>query len=359
MVKKRLLSFAHFGEAQFFLSDPNLAFKKSSSYDFFFEGNGVDLILTGEGIFQTLFRLTQILTQASYRNGYQDCLNIGIAGSIAPHLKKYDLAQIRTVYFLQGKSFEFHTFTSSSAKLSSTILYDVVTSQDRIIEQQIKSDISGFGDMVDRELWAIAYVCHQFNLPWDSYKIISDEFDSKTHCRLIFDEKDTFAKALHEKLSSQILQSQRVDLTSKSATELEQHQLGWVEELLNNTELHWTHSLKADFNKVVKLLSADSLPMAQANIQQILANSKLSPKVKVMKIIHELRALTNPLMAEYRKQRQALVDTWARRGIMIQFDPQGENLELQFRFTASTQQGLKKKVESLNQFIEIENLDRL
>jgi hypothetical protein len=44
---------------------------------------------------------------------------------------------------------------------------------------------------------------------------------------------------------------------------------------------------------------------------------------------------------------------------MIQFDPQGENLELQFRFTASTQQGLKKKVESLNQFIEIENLDRL
>jgi len=359
MIKKRLLSFAHFGEAQFFLSDPRFAFKKSSQYDFFFEGDSVDLILTGEGIFQTLFRLTQILTDTRGTQRYQDCLNIGIAGSLTPDLKKYDISQVRTVYYLKEKSFEFQSFTSSNSKVSGTINYDVVTSHDRVIDQQIKAEISGFGDMVDRELWALAFVCHQFNLPWNSYKLISDELSFKTDCKLIYEARDTFAKLLHEKLHLQILPSEKIDQSNEISNTTKHEDLDWIETLLNSSNLHWTQTLKAEFIKLTQLLSSESLLLAQTKSQEMLAHSKLSPKVKAMKIVDELRALTNPLMAEYRNQRQILADTWARHGIVIQFDPKGENLELQFRFKARTQLGLKKKVASLQRFIETENIDQL
>jgi hypothetical protein len=64
-------------------------------------------------------------------------------------------------------------------------------------------------------------------------------------------------------------------------------------------------------------------------------------------------------MAEYKRKRDRLAEIWGSKGILIQYDSKGENLDLVIKFSCSTQQGLQNKVSVLKQMLESENLDQL
>jgi nucleoside phosphorylase len=358
MTKKILLSFAHFGEAQFFLNDPDFRFKKNAETPYFYEGEDCDLILTGEGVTSALFRVTQILEKKGLKNAstYHGVINLGIVGSISPNLKIWDVISVRTVYNLIAHEMQFHSFTSR--EISGLRSVDLVTVQDRLLDVKSKVEVAGFGDVIDRELWAVAYVCHQYKLPWYSLKVVSDNFDHETDCKLIFNQKEEFSKILkeiylkHNPFSSDITRSQ-VNLVD------EKPNLSLEHKILNDPKFHWTESLKNEFKKFFNLILDDQVAGVEKIILSLTQDKSLTPKVRSIKLIEELRGKSNPLMAEYRRKRDQLAKRWGSKGIVIQYDPKGEKLDLVFKFSCSTQRGFQNKVSVLKQMLESENLDQL
>jgi nucleoside phosphorylase len=358
MTQKTLLSFAHPGEAQFFLNDPDFRFKKNAELPYFYEGEDCDLILTGEGVTSALFRITQVLEKMNVQKGtlYRGVINLGIVGSISSKLKIWDVVSVRTVYNLVAHKMQFHSFTSQITSALTSV--DLVTVQDRVLDFKSKVEISGFGDVIDRELWALAYVCQNYKLPWYSLKVVSDNLTQETDCKLIFDQKEEFSKILKESyLKHDPFHSEKPGTQSKLETgELN---LTLEQKILNHPNFHWTESLKNEFKKFLNLVSDVQEVRVENMIESLVQDTSLTPKVRSIKLIEELRSISNPLMAEYKRKRDRLAEIWGSKGILIQYDSKGENLDLVIKFSCSTQQGLQNKVSVLKQMLESENLDQL
>lgn len=353
MNNKNLLSFAHYGEAQFFLSQ--LSFKKSSEIDGLFEGETCDLLITGEGMTSVLYLMTRVLSLKG-QGYYQRCLNFGVVGSLSSKLKIQDVFQVRSVYQLIDQSLQFTSFTCQP--ILNLKFFDLVTAQTRVLDPQTKREISGFGDAIDRELWAVAFVCHQMRLPWQSIKVVSDEVHDATSCSAVLEQKDIFAELLWSAYQRLIAPQFKVLASQSSSARSDLR--GKLESFLDHPQFYWTESLKNEFNSRVSTIKGEQAhSLIESEAKKLLNDISLAPKVRAIKLVDSLRVASNPLMFEYRKKRQEIVTKWAERGIQITFDPKGEQLALNFKFSAATQLGLKNKIQVLNHFIEGENLDQL
>jgi nucleoside phosphorylase len=189
----KLLTFAHRGEAQAFLS----AFQ-FKPVDFFFDGllksQNFYLLITGEGV-QSASEKT-ISTLARFNDEIVEVINLGVAGSVTEKLKKNDLIWIRTAYAHHAEKLEFKSFTSALPAH-----HDCMTAFSRVLDVNEKKKLSLFADIVDRELWAVASAAHLFKKPFRSLKIISDEMKNAESdiCKFIKEEAALFSeKLLHE-----------------------------------------------------------------------------------------------------------------------------------------------------------------
>ena len=59
------------------------------------------------------------------------------------------------------------------------------------------------------------------------------------------------------------------------------------------------------------------------------------------------RQLINPILDQYIRQRQVLVDRWRSNGIYLSFDQKGENLAWMVKFEFQTRQGYQQKMRLL------------
>ncbi len=186
----RLLTFAHRGEAQSFLSA--YPFRP---VDFFFDGllksDDYYLLITGEGPHNASEKTISVL--AAFASEITDVYNIGVAGSLNPKLKKYDLVWIRTAYAHHAEKLEFKSFSSHNPSAAN----DCITAYHRILDSDEKLKFSHFANLVDRELWAVASAATLFKKPFQSLKIISDDLDIEGEvCKFVKNEAPLFSEKL-------------------------------------------------------------------------------------------------------------------------------------------------------------------
>ncbi|RPJ69138.1 MAG: hypothetical protein EHM20_16720, partial [Alphaproteobacteria bacterium] len=124
-IMKKLLTFAHRGEAQAFQSAYHF-----KPVDFFFDGlfesDAFFLLITGEGPHNASEKTTSVL--AKFSNSIDEVFNIGVAGSLNPKLKKNDLVWVRTAFAHHAERLEFKSYTSALASAS----IDCMTAYNRV-----------------------------------------------------------------------------------------------------------------------------------------------------------------------------------------------------------------------------------
>lgn len=193
----KLLTFAHRGEAQAFLSTLNF-----KAVDFFFDGllrsEDAFLLITGEGV-QSASEKT-ICTLSRFADEIDEVVNIGVAGSLNDKIKKYDLIWVRTAYAHHAEKLEFKSFSSSHYEKSS---HDCMTAFTRVLDENEKKKLALFADLVDRELWAVASAAHLFKKPFRALKIISDEMRAPEAdiCKFVKEEASLYSQKLLEEFS--------------------------------------------------------------------------------------------------------------------------------------------------------------
>lgn len=167
-MKKKLLVFAHKGEASAFLQKKPLrvTFDLGEAYqndEYFF-------LITGEGKNNTLLKISSFLSL--YKNQISHVTNLGIAGALRQNVEKESVYEIRTFYAEK----EFKSFELSRKKNS----IDCLTALDRIENASKAQEFSYFASLVDREGWYLGFACEKFKIPFSCYKLVSDFCDQKS-----------------------------------------------------------------------------------------------------------------------------------------------------------------------------------
>jgi nucleoside phosphorylase len=189
----KLLTFAHRGEAQAFLSA--YSFRPCEFvFDGLLKSDDYYLLITGEGPQPTSEKTITVLAKLS--DEITHVINLGVAGSLNPKHKLHDLVWVRTAYAHHAEKLEFKSFTSTSANATN----DCMTAYTRVLDENEKKKLSQFASLVDRELWAVASAATLFKKPYTSLKIISDEMKAPEGdiCKFIKTEAPLFSEKLLE-----------------------------------------------------------------------------------------------------------------------------------------------------------------
>lgn len=157
-----LFVFAHLKEAQTFIDKLDLEKENISLHTIFSKKDDI-LILSGEGVSNTISTLTSIIS--SYKESISRILNFGIAGRLDPQLRLNKCYSINSV-IMNKKSYELD---SDGEGIS------CVTSHHQISNESDARRILKLGQVVDMELWAVADVAASFGISVQSVKLISDD----------------------------------------------------------------------------------------------------------------------------------------------------------------------------------------
>lgn len=161
---------AHRGEAQTFINKLGLKTEDKK----FYTGTKIALLLTGEGTTEVLTKLPYYIAKYPIVN----IINFGIAGALSENIQLRTIYTINEVFSFAEGSKRFKKFKTNN--LDSTL--NCISSETRVLNNQYANQLSEYADIVDMELWAIAKTAKEYNLPFKSYKLISDIAGKKTQC---------------------------------------------------------------------------------------------------------------------------------------------------------------------------------
>lgn len=267
-----LLLFAHAGEAQSFIRELALKPVVLNPKLRLYRGETYCVFITGEGQQEVLFTLSSLLSQQSF----QQVINFGIAGSLHPQAKKYQIYPVSIAY---GEE-QFKSFPSQSSQGLSCL-----SAKARLLTTEHKKKLAPLAYLVDRELWAIGYVCQKYGLPFASYKLVSDILEETAACNLI--------------------QSQAADISQQLWSFFER--LAPVREKPNlDTSLpqgfYFTTDLKRRYLSYFQQLQKKEERGPQELEQSLgfdeLREAELSPKDKAKRLVEQMQLRLNPLRRE-------------------------------------------------------------
>nr|NIP24013.1 hypothetical protein [Phycisphaerae bacterium]NIR93327.1 hypothetical protein [Gammaproteobacteria bacterium]NIW46580.1 hypothetical protein [Gammaproteobacteria bacterium]NIW98108.1 hypothetical protein [Phycisphaerae bacterium]NIX27828.1 hypothetical protein [Phycisphaerae bacterium] len=209
--RKKLLVFAHRGEAKVFIKRGHFQ-PVGFLFNGLYEREGELLLISGEGVQSTTERLSAVC--AAYAKEIETVINMGIAGSLTQNTAEGEtepielngIYSVRTVYGDNGSDIAFRTFTSDDPNAR----IDCISANNRVLEDDDAQRLSWFAQLVDRELWACGSVCALFKLPFCSYKLVSDVAGQGTDCIDISHRAGEFSRRLYQFYGELTAQKKRV-----------------------------------------------------------------------------------------------------------------------------------------------------
>lgn len=330
----KLIICAHKNEASSFFHYHKCI--ESASYkNLYVMDNDSFILITGEGLWDAITVTMQALYFLKSENFIIDeMINLGIVGSLRPHLQKFELFQIRTSYCNSGDDLcEFHSYSSSHSdnpQISTTI--DCISSYKRLVTVQEKSLLSPIAHVVDRELWSIAKVASMLSIPWSSYKLVSDEYNDENFCNTVQDSSLKFSSMLYESYAN-ILKNKNTSLNfTEEYLISNEHQ---ILECLHSKSLHLTFSQKhIVIDYITRILKQENISLLHLfNLVPFDDWHILRPKDKTQMLIQWLKLRLTPHIGT----KTNLIMNWineiqkGHKNLQLNLVDQCEALEVKFK----------------------------
>ena len=195
-MKKKLLIFAHKGEASHFLKAISF-----TPVDFFFKGlfESPDffLLICGEGLQNTSEKTVSVLTH--FNNQISEIYNLGTAGSLSEKIIKDQIHWVKTCYAGSTERQEYKSFTTQSPNATINCL----SAYERIETPEARKKLSSFADIVDRELWSVGSAAALFKKSFYSLKYISDDPKSENFSQEVINKAPLISEKLYLEFRSE------------------------------------------------------------------------------------------------------------------------------------------------------------
>ena len=294
----QLLCFAHRGECLAWLRQLHLH-PLPLSFTTAWQGEGVYVLLTGEGIEQASRTLAAFCGR--YAEKISSIINLGLAGGLATHLTRGEVYRVRTIYAAKyAHQVEYQSYSSSEVNA----LHDCISARVRVLDTPASTSLANFAALVDRELWGLAAVAAQFKLPLRAAKLVSEIVFNTEICQRARAAREQHSAALFafwQKNLSTVPPPPRAP-TADCLTALRQR------------GFYFTQVLQ---DKVVALLNSLALQRGwqademlanlaeQIALEKILKNSP-HPKQRTKLLLQHLQALHDPFRVQF-NQRLATI----------------------------------------------------
>jgi hypothetical protein len=338
----KLLVFAHRGEAQAFLNTYDFV-----PVEFYFTGlfksNNYFLLITGEGTKDSSEKTIAVLS--SFRVQITEVINIGIAGSLAPHIKIGTLIWVRSSYAQVSTRPEFKSYTFNYHTKT-----DCITTNSRVTSSEERIKLSSFADIVDRELWSIASAGHLFKVDTLALKLISDNSDNLEICQLVKSE----APLLSLKLLGEF-QNYEALMQNKMPKNLEVESSLIQDFFLNHPKLYFTTSQTRKLISVIrgftlkKIITNEELIKLSNQIIENNVNDKTSKEIS--KILLQLFSeMLNPINAQIKEKINTTVKPLIDSGAVVSYDLDLEQEYIQINYQMRSSKDQKKLMLALEHF---------
>lgn len=333
------MTFAHKNEALSFFDHFEL--KAHPDFPKLWTGQGLNLLITGEGQYETLFHLQKAL---SILSGITKVLNLGVVGSLSKELDAKSLVTIQTSYLALENKAQFKSFPLQA--LPGLLKVDCLTNSIRVLDPETRKILSPFAHCVDRELWANAFVCKKNNVSLSAIKVISDTGDEDQEVSLCEDVK---SKALE--YSELLLDSflHNVDLEHLSPS-LEEDKL----EIFQDNDFYFTLSMRRQVNNLldkIKLLNKDSKPEEiTEKLMVSLRSQDLRPKIRALHLAKALTRELNPLRSSVEEKLEQLASPLKTSGWNIKYDHHIEDDWINLSAKVQDKNQLFKLTQTLQHF---------
>ncbi len=373
LAKKPLLVFAHKREADFFfnnfpltlVSDFPLFYRGDSFFLMVLNGKGFELVRGYSIFFERISRA--LLPQTS------EVINLGLVASVDHDLPLFSVHRVRNVYAYLESDFIKKSFTLKPVPenpLEKTLeSHDVLTlpfpllttpvttsnlkaNKDNLPNRILPGEISPeeilpFAPLVDMELWYLAYVVKDYDIPLSSYKIVSDhgnyQSSSQAHKNIV-----SQAKLFSQTLGEKFIQIYFPEIAKGSKKDLEESSL--QDSLLQkiNDNFYFTKTSKQIFLKEFLSLKAEPMSQLNSSLEKIIAQ-KTSAKNKTKELLNYLEKLmgknTSYLKRFLKKIDAAISETTQGSGIKLDITCL-EKKELTLSYKASSLEEIKKKSQA-------------
>lgn len=321
-----LFVFAHYGEAQAFIEH----FQLEKNGDDLFSHEQIDLLITGEGHYSVIRKLTDYLA----RHKPLRIINLGLAGALRNEISQ-NIYAVRTCYSFNPE-IEFKSFTTSYA--GDHPQADCLSYFSRLKDEVIKKELSHFASLVDREVWAIGYVCHDYQLPFFSFKLVSDEANEATRCELISAKAhESSEKLLNFYLTlpafSIAQEKTKIDLPFATVTQhrMIEQQLKYLA-LTQNTSMEEVWDALKDENEIKEILA-----------------SKRRPKDQTKLILDYLQRERYPEIAKFKEELSKLLRPYQEKNLEIKCND-FEEAELDIHLKIKDSSDLESFIKKMNHF---------
>lgn len=322
----KLLHFAHRAEAQQFIQHFGAKLIPELFSDVY-QTSELIILISGEGTTKTHNKLAFLLGKFNITK----VINLGIAGVLDTSIELDQIVKVRTSYAFIGNGAKFHSYTSMDSSL-----YDCITTDQRVLNNEMAKKLGPFAQLVDRELWAVASCCHLLKIPFESFKYLSDYAGDQTQCLDLKNKAQFFSQKLLEAY-----------LDSPAEIEI-------IESLETTNDFYMTFSQKHQFNKLVNALMikwecSDSEVLEKVNAKEIF-NQDIRPKEKTILLLKELEDNLTPIKKVIEQKLNSSVSTLIECGAHISFDKALEKKEFQIRMSINSQTNVNKLSQALNDF---------
>lgn len=165
----QLLLFAHRAEAAYFLSKLQLAAHPVFSHFYINTNKSIGLLLTGQGKENSLNRFKHLLEQLP-SDFVKEILNLGTCGQLTKDKNK-----------ALTKSFaihQCHCLNQNPILLDQRATINCITSDIPIEGEQQATILSSIAEVVDMELYYLARLARDYQIPIRSIKTVSDLADA-------------------------------------------------------------------------------------------------------------------------------------------------------------------------------------
>lgn len=275
--KLKLLTFAHRGEAQTFIRELKLK-AVPFAFDGLYQNSDYLLLLTGEGVQRATERTSAVL--GAFYNQISQIINLGVCATLSEQIKVDEIVSIRTIYREADQRMEFKSFTTKD----SGAVVDIITSHQRVLNEEYAKFLQSFAPLVDREAWAIASSAQNFHIPCYSYKLISDNalIKNKEICQVVKDMAEEFSDKLFQHFNSVFQLEKNEDFEFS---------------IFSNKAFYFTVSQKRKYITIMKGLmirnESEENILDQINSNKIMTMDVL-PKQRASILIDKIFSILNP-----------------------------------------------------------------
>jgi len=322
MSAPHLLTFAHRPEADAFLRHFELV--KHHGFDWLYSNDKIVLAITGEGIQEALSRtaITLGLFPKTSR-----VINLGVAGALNDKIEVGKIYSIRSIFACDDRP-HFKSFQSDGE-------IDLVTSGSRVLTTAPLAKLKAMGQIVDREVWGVAFAAKEAGVKLSSYKYISDKAGTIEACEPV--------KAMAAIASENLLEHYL-------CLNFDQIQ----EDTYNLEGFHFTFTQQQELKKLLHLLSIkfdnEKESWLKSEKVQDLLEQKITPKERSKELIAYLRENLDQFASKKREQLNNIFSSLKRAQVEVQEIGKAETSDLKITFSFSDQKGLEQKIQTVSNF---------